>query len=293
MNTESIETEAFLPDDADWDLIIQPKARWFDLHLRDLWRYRDLVMLFVRRDFVSQFKQTILGPLWFIIQPLFTTIIFTIVFGHIAELSTDGLPKMLFYLSGNITWGYFANCLTNTSNTFVANSGLFGKVYFPRLAVPLSVVISQLLTFGLQFLLFLVFLALYVLDGASIHPNAFIFLTPFLVILMAGLGLGGGIICSALTTKYRDLRFLLTFGVQLMMYATPVIYPVSSIPQEYRLLIVANPMTPIIETFRYGFLGTGSFSLPELVYSSCFTAAMLFLGLLLFARIERTFMDTV
>jgi lipopolysaccharide transport system permease protein len=280
-------------NEESWDLIIQPKSRWFDLQLRDLWRYRDLVMLFVRRDFVAQFKQTILGPLWFILQPLLTTIMFTIVFGQIAQLSTDGLPKILFYLSGNIVWGYFANCLNNTSNTFVANAGLFGKVYFPRLAVPVSIVISQLLTFGLQFGMFLCFLLYYALSGAALTPNATVFLTPLLILLMAGLGLGLGIIFSSLTTKYRDLRFLLTFGVQLLMYATPVIYPLSSIPAKYRLLILANPMTPIIETFRYGFLGSGSFSPVHLAYSAGFTASALFLGILLFSRIERTFMDTV
>jgi len=276
-----------------WDLVIRPKAKWFDLHLRDLWRYRDLITLFVWRDFVAQYKQTILGPLWFIIQPLLTTIMFTIVFGNIAQLPTDGLPKMLFYLSGNVVWGYFSSCLNNTSNTFVANAGLFGKVYFPRLAVPVSIVISQLFTFGLQLMLFLAFLAYYAWNGAMVQPNAVILLTPFLILLMASLGLGAGIISSALTTKYRDLRFLLVFGVQLLMYATPVIYPLSAIPEKYRFFILANPMTPVIETFRYGFLGSGTFDPTHLAYSTLFTAMVLLLGILLFSRIERTFMDTV
>jgi lipopolysaccharide transport system permease protein len=282
-----------MPNEQDWTLVIQPKAKWFDLHLHDLWHYRDLIMLFVWRDFVAQYKQTILGPLWFIIQPLMTTIMFTIVFGNIAQLPTDGLPKMLFYLSGNVVWGYFANCLNSTSNTFVANAGLFGKVYFPRLAVPVSIVISQLFTFGLQLMLFIAFLAYFAWNGAAVHPNTVIFLTPLLVLLMASLGLGTGIIFSALTTKYRDLRFLLAFGVQLLMYATPVIYPLSAIPGKYRFFILANPMTPIIETFRYGFLGSGTFDPIHLAYSTAFTAAMLSLGILLFSRIERTFMDTV
>jgi len=277
----------------DWTLIIQPRAKWFDLHLQDLWRYRDLISLFVWRDFVAQYNQTILGPLWFIIQPLLTTIMFTIVFGNIAQLPTDGLPKMLFYLSGNVVWGYFANCLNNTSNTFVANAGLFGKVYFPRLAVPVSIAISQLFTFGLQLMLFFAFLAYYAWNGAMIQPNAAVLLTPFLILLMASLGLGAGIIFSALTTKYRDLRFLLTFGVQLLMYATPVIYPLSAIPGKYRFFILANPMTPIIETFRYGFLGSGTFDPLHLAYTTAFTAIILLIGILLFSRIERTFMDTV
>lgn len=277
----------------EWSLIIKPTAGWLELHLADLWRYRELVLLFVWRDFVAQFKQTILGPLWFIIQPLLTTIMFTIVFGQIAGLSTDGLPKILFYLSGSITWGYFSSCLTNTSNTFLANNALFGKVYFPRLAVPLSIVISQLLTFTLQFFLFAAFMGYYLWQGAAIHPNALVTLTPLLILMMGGIGLGGGLICSALTTKYRDLRFLLTFGVQLAMYGTPVIYPLSSISEEYRLLILINPMTPIIEIFRYAFLGAGSLNVMYLLYCAFVTAAVLFLGVLIFTRVERTFMDTV
>ena len=292
-DTETLTSTCLSAPDEDWTLIIQPRAKWFDLHLQDLWRYRDLISLFVWRDFVAQYKQTILGPLWFIIQPLLTTIMFTIVFGNIAQLPTDGLPKMLFYLSGTVVWGYFSNCLNNTSNTFVANAGLFGKVYFPRLAVPVSIVISQLFTFGLQLMLFLAFMAYFALNGATVEPNAVILLTPFLILLMASLGLGAGIIFSALTTKYRDLRFLLTFGVQLLMYATPVIYPLSAIPGKYRFFILANPMTPIIETFRYGFLGSGTFDPMHLAYSTAFTAGILFIGILLFSRIERTFMDTV
>lgn len=278
-----------------WDLVLRPKRGWFDLHLKDLWCYRDLVLLFVRRDFVAQFKQTILGPMWFVLQPLLTTIMFTIVFGNIAKLSTDGLPKLLFYLSGNILWQYFAECLTQTSDTFRSNAGIFGKVYFPRLAVPLSIVISQLLKLGLQFGFFLCFWLYYALfTGVDIHLTAAALLFPVLVLIMAMMGLGAGIIASSLTTKYRDLRFLLTFGVQLLMYTTTVIYPLASIRGGYsRYFILANPMTPIIETFRYGFLGTGSFSWQYLGYSASFSVITLLLGVLVFTKVESTFMDTV
>ncbi len=250
-------------------------------------------MLFVRRDFVSKFKQTILGPAWFVIQPLLSTIMFTIVFGNIAQLSTDGLPKMLFYLSGNVLWLYFSTSLTMCSTTFVDNAHIFGKVYFPRLVVPVSIVISQSLTFALQFVFFLCFMGYYMFMGADIRPNVYVFLFPVLVFLMAGMSLGFGIIFSSMTTKYRDMRFLLEFGVRLVMYATPVIYPLSSIPKKYKLFLLANPMTPIIETFRYGFMGQGTFSWVYLGYSAGFTAVLLLLGVVLFTSVERTFMDTV
>ena len=277
----------------EWDFIICPKKLLFDLQLRELWRYRDLILLLVRRDFVAKFKQTILGPAWFIIQPLLSTIMFTIVFGNIAQLSTDGLPKMLFYLSGNVLWLYFSNCLTMCSTTFVDNAHLFGKVYFPRLVVPVSIVISQALTFALQFVFFLCFMGYFILNGATLHPNLHILLFPLLLLLMAGMSLGLGIIFSSMTTKYRDMRFLLDFGVRLLMFATTAIYPLSSIPEKFKLFILANPMTPIIETFRYGFLGQGSFSWLYLGYSAAFTVVFIFVGAVLFTRIERTFMDTV
>lgn len=276
-----------------WDLIIRPEAKWFDLHLADLWRYRDLIMLFVRRDFVSQFKQTILGPLWFVMQPLLSTVVFTIIFSKIAKLPTDRLPAPLFYMSGTILWGYFAGCFTNTANTFTANSGLFGKVYFPRLAAPIAIVISQMLRLGLQFLFFLAFVCVFAVRGVKLHPNAAIFLAPLLVLLMAALGLGAGIVVSSLTTKYRDLQFLVGFGVQLLMYATTVIYPLSMTRGAWRCFILANPMTAVIETFRYAFLGAGTFNLSHLAYSAGFAAVILFVGILMFTRIERTFMDTV
>jgi lipopolysaccharide transport system permease protein len=276
-----------------WDLVIRPHRKWLDLRLGQLWRYRDLVILFVRRDFVSLYKQTILGPLWYLIQPLLTTITFTIVFGNIARLPTDGLPQFLFYMAGTTVWTYFATCLTKTSDTFVANAGLFGKVYFPRLAVPVSILISNLIAFTIQFVFFLAFMAYFALRGSHLHPSPYILLTPILLLMMAGLGLGFGLIVSALTTKYRDLRFLVQFGVQLLMYATPVVYSISSIPARFRPLIMANPMTSVIETFRYAFLGGGTVSLGGLAYSFTFMVVIVALGAVIFNRVEATFMDTV
>lgn len=280
-------------ESGEWTLVIRPKTGWFDLHLADLWRYRDLVMLFVRRDFVATYKQTVLGPLWFVIQPLLTTLTFTLIFGNIAKLSTDGLPKILFYLSGITAWNYFAECLSKTSETFIANAGMFGKVYFPRLAVPLSVVISNLIKFGIQLGLFLGFYLYFLAKGTAIRPTAALALLPVLVLLMGMLGLGTGIIVSSLTTRYRDLRYLVQFGVQLLMYSTPVIYPLSRIPDQYRWIMLANPMTPVIETFRYAFLGTGTFSWGHLGLTAAVTALTLSVGIILFNHVERTFMDTV
>jgi lipopolysaccharide transport system permease protein len=282
---------SYEPD--SWDLIIEPRRGLFDLHLGDLYRYRDLVLLFVRRDFVAVYKQTILGPLWYLIQPLLTTITFTVIFGNIAQLPTDGLPQFLFYMSGTVIWTYFADCLTKTSNTFVNNAQLFGKVYFPRLAVPVSILLSNLITFAIQFTFFLAFMGFFALTGADLRPNWWILISPLLVFMMAGLGLGFGIIISSLTTKYRDLRFLVQFGVQLLMYATPVIYPVSSIPTRFQPLIQANPMTPIVEAFRYAFLGAGSFNPLNLLYSFGFMLVVVTIGTVIFNRVEATFMDTV
>jgi homopolymeric O-antigen transport system permease protein len=281
-----------LPSD-HWDLVIRPQTGWLDLHLADLWRYRDLTMLFVWRDFVAQYKQTILGPLWHLLQPLFTTLLFTVIFGRIAQLPTDGVPPMLFYMAGVTAWTYFAECLNRTSTTFTLNANVFGKVYFPRLCVPLSVVLSNLIKFAIQFALFLGFLAYFQLRGSPVHPNAAMALTPLLLALMAALGLGVGIIVSALTTKYRDLQVLVAFGVQLAMYATPVIYPMSIFPNAHRWMLLVNPMAPIIETFRYGFLGEGLFSWGYLGISAGIIGAILFLGIVLFNHVERTFMDTV
>jgi len=278
---------------AQWTTVIRPHRGWWELRLGELWQYRDLVLLFVRRDFVAQYKQTILGPLWYLIQPLLTTLVFTIIFGNVAGLPTDGLPPFLFYLAGTVVWQYFAECLNKTSETFITNAQLFGKVYFPRLAVPVSILISNLITFVVQFLLFLAIGLYFLRQGADLQPNATILLTPVLLIMMAGLGLGFGIIVSSLTTRYRDLRFLVKFGAQLWMYGTPVIYPISSIPDRYKPLIMANPLTPLVEAFRYAFLGAGSVEAMHLLYSGGFMVLVLLGGTMLFNRGEKTFMDTV
>ena len=276
-----------------WDLTIEPPKGWLALRLHDLWRYRDLAGLFVRRDFVATYKQTVLGPLWHIIQPLLTTLMFTVVFGRIAGLPTDRVPQFVFYMAGTTVWNYFAQCLTRTSNTFIANAGIFGKVYFPRMVVPVSVVASQLIAFAIQFAFFLAVYAFFGFRGAPIHANWAVALLPVLLLLMAGMGLGFGVIISSLTTKYRDLQVLVQFGVQLWMYATPVIYPLSAMGEKYRWVIVANPMSAVVETFRYAFFGTGTFSWAYLGYSVGFTFALLLVGMAMFNRVERTFMDTV
>jgi len=277
----------------EWNLVIKPKRHLLDIDFKDIWKYRDLIVLFVRRDFVAKYKQTVLGPLWFLIQPTFTTIMYFIVFGKIAKISTDELPPMLFYLSGIVGWTYFSTCLTTTSNTFVANAGIFGKVYFPRLTLPISIVISNLVQFFIQLLLLGAFMLYFGIAGADFQPNIYVLLLPFLIILMAALGLGFGIIISSLTTKYRDLTNLVSFGVQLWMYATPVIYPLSTIPENYRIYLLVNPLTPIIETFRYALLGAGTLNWMHLLYSLVFTIVVLTVGVLLFNKVERTFMDTV
>jgi lipopolysaccharide transport system permease protein len=277
-----------------WDMIIEPKRNLLDLRLGDLWRARDLVMLFVWRDFVAFYKQTILGPFWYIIQPLLTTVVFTFIFGSVAKLPTGGLPQFLFYMSGTVVWSYFATCITKTADTFITNTNLFGKVYFPRLAVPVSILISSLIAFAIQFLFFLGFIGYFAIRGTPLHPNLWILITPVLILIMAGLGLGFGIIISSMTTKYRDLRFLITFGVQLMMYATPAILPLSSFPQRFQWIILANPLTPIMETFRYAFLGgAGTVNLSDLAYSFGFMLVVVIIGTVIFNRVEATFMDTV
>ncbi len=278
---------------SEWDLVIEPQTSLLDLNLKDVWRYRDLLWLLVKRDFVSFYKQTILGPLWFFIQPLFTTIIFTFIFGNLAGLSTDGLPQPLFYMAGITAWNYFADCLTKTSTVFRDNANIFGKVYFPRLIMPLSIVVSNLVRFGVQMLLFFMMMAYYSYTGGSFTPNAYILLFPILVLQMALLGLGLGLVITALTTKYRDLAFLITFGVQLMMYATTVIYPLSAAPANYKWLIELNPMTGIIEAFRFGFLGQGELTFSSFGYSVAFTLVALVLGVIIFNKTEKTFVDTI
>ena len=293
MSAEEIAINTAKEQDENWNMIIKPKRHLMDVDLQDIWRYRDLIKLFVRRDFVARYKQTILGPLWFLIQPLFTTLIYTIVFGNIAKIPTDGLPQILFYMSGIVGWTYFSSCLNSTSNTFVANAGIFGKVYFPRLTLPISIVISNLIQFFIQFFLLAAFMIYYKIIGADFQLNLYMLLLPVLIFLMAGLGLGFGIIISSLTTKYRDLTNLVGFGVQLWMYATPIIYPLSEIPEKYRIFVLANPLTPIIETFRFALLGAGTIDWYHLLYSFGFTVFVLGIGIILFNKVEQTFMDTV
>ena len=278
----------------DWE--IKPQSSLLDLKLKDVWEYRDLLWLLVRRDFVSFYKQTILGPLWFFIQPLFTTIIFTYVFGRLAGISTDGLPQPLFYMAGITAWNYFVDCLTKTSTVFKDNVQIFGKVYFPRLIMPLSIVVSNLVRFGVQMLLFILTMGYYWHIGASFHITFYILLFPLIVFLMAALGLGAGMIISAMTIKYRDLAYLVIFGVQLLMYATTIIYPLSAVFEKYPTyswIIQYNPMTPIIEIFRFGFLGTGTFSWFFLGYSCLITGVILLFGIVIFNKVEKTFVDTI
>lgn len=276
-----------------WDLEIEPQRNLLDLKLNDVWQYRDLLMILVRRDIVAFYKQTILGPLWFFIQPVFTTIIFTFVFGNLAGISTDGLPKPLFYLAGTIIWNYFAECLVKTSTVFKDNAPMMGKVYFPRLIMPLSIVVSNLVRFGVQFLLFLIAMAFYAVSGYSFHPTLFVLAFPILILIIALQGLGFGMIISALTTKYRDLAFVVGFGVQLLMYATTVIYPLSAAPEKYRVYIELNPMTPVIECFRLGFLGSGTLTTGSVIYCVVISFIVLAVGLITFNKVEKDFVDTV
>lgn len=280
----------------EWDFEIKAETPLINFDFKGVWLYRDLLALLVRRDFVSVYKQTILGPIWFFIQPIFTMITFTFVFGNLAGIATDGLPKPLFYLAGITAWGYFSDCLNKVSNVFRANAGIFGKVYFPRLIMPLSIVISNLIKFGIQLLLFCFLIAYYHFTGVDVAPGQYILLFPLLVILMAFQGLGLGMIISSLTTKYRDLAFFLSFAIQLLMYATPVIYPLSEALikyPDYAWLITYNPMTPIIEGFRLAFLGQGSFDIISMLYCIGISILLLFSGIIIFNRVERTFIDTV
>ncbi len=281
-------------EDEQWDMVIEPQAHLFDLKLREVWNYRDLLLLFVKRDFSAQYKQTILGPLWHFIQPIFTTLVFLLVFGKIANIPTDGIEPVLFYMSGISIWNYFSACLTSTSNTFVANAGIFGKVYFPRLVIPLSTVLSNVVKFGIQFLLLLAVMVFYGIKSHHFHFGLSWLLIPLLVLMMAGLGLGLGIIISSLTTKYRDFTVLIGFAVQLLMYATPIAYPMSFLKNKsFAAWIAWNPLTPIVEAFRYALFGTGSVNAAGLMYSGGFIVIVLFLGMLIFSKVERTFMDTV
>ena len=284
-----------IPDSEEkWDLIIKPEGNLLDLNLKEVWKFRDLLWLFVKRDFAAQYKQTILGPLWHFIQPIFTTLMFLVVFNKIANIPTDSIPPILFYMSGITIWNYFSACLTATSNTFVANAGIFGKVYFPRLVIPLSTVASNLIKFGIQFLLLLVVFIFYAIKGEDVHLSWTFLYIPVLLLMMAGMGLGLGIIISSLTTKYRDFTVLIGFAVQLLMYATPVAYPLSYLKgNKFAAWIEWNPVTPIIEAFRYALFQKGSFNAGSLLYSTVFIVIVLFIGLITFSKVERTFMDTV
>lgn len=286
---KTIDTKA-----AKWSLVIKPKTSLFELHLYDVWRYRDLLLMFVKRDVTATYKQTILGPLWFIIQPLLSTFMFVIIFDRVAGIPTDGIPSALFYLSGMVVWNYFATCLNDTAVTFTMNTGIFGKVYFPRIIAPLSNVMSALIRFGIQLaILFVMIGYYYFFTDASIRLGVLVFLIPFILLLVASLGLGIGLIVSSLTTKYRDLSFLVSFGVQLLMYATPIIYPLSFLKGTYKTLILANPMTPLIELFRYATLGVGEVSVSYLIYSASVTAIIFFIGIIVFNKVEKSFMDVV
>lgn len=280
----------------DWDIIITNKSKLLNIDLHEVWRYRDLLIMYVKRDIISQYKQTILGPLWFVIQPLLTTIMFMFVFGGIAGISTDGIPQAVFYLAGLVCWNYFQDCLSKCSDTFNANQAIFGKVYFPRLVVPLSIVISNLIKMAIQFLLFFIVYIYYFVSGIAFHFNVSLLLVPILIIMLGCLGLGFGMIISSMTTKYRDLRFLITFGIQLWMYATPVIYPLSVMKETYPnyiWILVANPLTAILEAFKYAFTGIGEFNWIYLGYSFLTTIITLFLGIITFNRIQRNFMDVI
>ena len=278
-----------------WTTEIRPKDSLLSVDFKEIWRYRDLMMLFVKRNIITQYKQTVLGPLWYVIQPMMTTVMYMVVFGGIAKISTDGLPQPLFYLAGISFWQYFADCLGKTSNTFVSNAGIFGKVYFPRLVTPLSDVISNLVRFGIQFALFLVVYAYYALfTDVQIHTNWYALLLPVLIVMLAGLALGFGILFSSMTTKYRDLQLLLSFFVSLWMYATPVIYPLSTITNEkLRLVMQLNPLTGIVEFFKYGMLGVGNHDWWMLGYSFGFMVVLLAIGIIVFNKVQKSFMDTV
>jgi lipopolysaccharide transport system permease protein len=284
--------EDFHDTEEVWDSVIAPQSSLFDLKLKELWHYRDLLVLFVRRDFVTVYKQTILGPLWFFIQPILTTITFTIIFGNVAQLSTDGAPKVVFYMAGITLWNYFSTCLTSVAGVFNANAGIFGKVYFPRLIMPLTIVISNLMKFGVQFLMFLIFVFYFYFKG-QIQPNSWILFTPVVIFLMAVISMGVGLILSAMTTKYKDLNQLISFAVQLFMYATPVIYPSSSIPKSYQWIAELNPLSALFEYMRYAYLGVGSFNSHSLLYATGFAVLLLAVGVLVFNKVQKSFMDTV
>lgn len=272
---------------------VSSKQKWFSVNLKEIWKYRDLIILFVKRDLTTNYKQTVLGPLWIIINPLLSTTVFTVIFGVIAGIPTDGTPQFLFYMSGNILWNFFSSCLNRASGTFLGNARLFGKVYFPRLVMPISAILYNLINFMLQTAVYVILVIVYSLIGANVHPNLLIILAPFLVLQTALLGTGMGLIISSITTKYRDLNVLVSFGVSLLMYITPVVYPISRVPENFRWLMLLNPVAPIVETYRCAFLGSGSFEWQFLLISLAVTLALLFWGVIVFNKVEKNFIDTV
>jgi lipopolysaccharide transport system permease protein len=278
-------------DDKDWTVVIKPKSGLFNLKLKELLHYKYLMFLFVRRDFVAQYKQTILGPFWFGIQPLFTTGIYSIIFGSLAKVPTDGVPQPVFYMAGTTLWNYFAACVIGSSTVFTANAGIFGKVYFPRLTVPITQTITKLFVFVIQMVLFLIIYFVYLFQGAAMHPNLWLLFLPVIIAHTALLGTAVGLVSSALTVKYRDLSILISFGINLWMWATPIVYPLSLVPEKYRIIFSMNPMSSMIELFRYSFTGAGSFPVTSYVASLILTFVLLFLGLILFHRAEQTFVD--
>jgi len=276
-----------------WTTVIRPQRPWWDLGLGELWRYRGLIALWVRREFVALYKQTIFGPLWHVIPTVISSGVFTVIFSNFAKISTDGTPPFLFYMAGNTLWVYFSGCVSATSTTFSSNAGIYGKVYFPRLAMPIASIISNLISVGVRFGVFLVFWTYFLLSGSTLHPNLWILLLPVLLLIVAGMGLGAGILVSALTTKYRDFQQLLGVGLQLAMYGSPIIYPVSNVPEHLRWIILLNPLTPVFEAFRLGFLGVSSVDPIYVLYSIGFMMALLFASIIIFNRAEKTFLDTI
>jgi lipopolysaccharide transport system permease protein len=277
----------------EWTEEIKSESSLFSINFQELWHYRDLILMLLKRDFITFYKQTILGPIWFFVQPILTSLIYIVLFGQVAKLSTDGIPQLAFYLAGITIWNYFSDSLLKTSSVFQNNATIFGKVYFPRLIMPLSIVFSNLLKFVVQFGLFIAVVCYYTFVQKSIHPNVWVLFTPVLIVLMASFALGLGMIFSSMTTKYKDLNFLLTFGIQLFMYATPVVYPISAMPERFKWIVELNPLTGIFECFRYAYLGTGHFEPSSLIYTSVFTIILLFLGTIIFNKVEKSFMDTV
>jgi lipopolysaccharide transport system permease protein len=276
-----------------WTEEIQSDHSLFSLNLKEVWRYRDLLLMLLKRDFITFYKQTILGPIWFVIQPLLTTLIYIVLFVQVAKIDVGGVPSIAFYLSGVTIWNYFSDSLIKTSNVFQGNAAIFGKVYFPRLIMPLSVVLSSLMKFAIQFLLFVGVVVYYTYVSPEIQPNMWVFMTPVLLLMMACFALGVGMIFSSMTTKYKDLSFLLAFGVQLYMYATPVVYPITAMPEKYRWIVNSNPLTAIFECFRYGYLGKGNFDPQSLLFSAGFIGIILVVGTLIFNKVEKSFMDTI